>query len=510
MTSSTEDRIRRGLQGVGSVVETPDEPYGLVHARVERRRRRRHARNGALAGVASLALVAAGVLVTRDDTTSVDAANTPGTQTPAVDPDTSEASATRFPKVSIDLPGLDLTQASVRTQASPSGTAELAHFQVLRPPGDTWSLPLVQVLTGTDDNIGIGRENPDAEPVDVNGVGGYFDIREDITTLGWELPDGTQTFVLARGIEPDAIVDLGRSMQKRADGPGWDAPQAESLGLVQSADGSTRFPEGQLEFHTLQFEGSGGAVELNASTASRTAHESRVVDYLTAGDVEIENTTVLGLPAVIARGPSDVRVLWYDDQRQASSYLIVTGELTNRIGELVDAAVELDEAQWAELIAKSNPSGDGSGEDAAASPTTIAPPSPETITAVEQTISALVPEFSNATEIGASPGAITFRVTNLDNSRSFTLDVYAPDHFVVSEMQQLEQLPDTPSGQAWLGTSDEDLRSVYLLSTSGVGVRVASAARDQSALHSVDELADLADQLATSPAIAELRSDIGE
>lgn len=464
-----------------------------------------------LAGVTCLGLVAAGVVATRDDTTTVTSANTPDVESPAVETPAVDAEGPApsegFPKVSIDLAGLDLTQASARTEASAPGTVEPAHVQVFRPAGTVWALPFVEVLTGTEANMGIGRGNPAATIVDVNGADGHLASEQDTTMLGWDLPDGTQTLVIARGIEPDAVIDLARSMEKRSDAPGWDVTQIETLGLAPSVDGSPRFPEGQLAFHNLQFEGSGGEVELNASTASAASHESRVVDYLTAGDIEVDNTTVLGHPAVVARGIYDARILWYDAGREASTYLIVTGELQTRIDDIVDSIVELDDSRWADLLERANGS---NTDDATTGPsTTIAPPSKEATDAVEAAIIELLPAYTNATELTRSPGVFRIRVTDLDDS-SFTLDVYAPDRFDASEMEQLDPLPDTTSGRAWLGADDSDLRSVYLLGDAGLAIRVESSGRDGAALRSIEELTDLADKLASSSAVSDLRSEIGE
>jgi len=147
--------------------------------------------------------------------------------------------------------------------------------------------------------------------------------------------------------EAEIPLAIGRSMTLRSDGQGWEVGELPD-GLVSVLDeANTRQPSRTT--HSLTFEGEAGKVELHSSTGSQVEMEDRIADYSVGA--EVTTAVINGHAAAVARGPHDVRVLWYDSDNQVANYMIVYGAIADDVEQLLSNITELSEDEWSDLLA---------------------------------------------------------------------------------------------------------------------------------------------------------------
>lgn len=358
MTMSTDEKLTETLERLAARATTPTDGLSRVERRLRTRRNRRRATLGAAAAVSVLGLTAAFVNLAEDaDTGNATVASNgehstaaPCSDTPT--PPTAEKAG--VPRLSLSVPGLSLTSADIgRTEFTDVQMAEplgYTHFQAFRSAVNEWSSPSVYVYTvPAGASFGIGEESPEdvTTIVAINGNTGYLVVDGAHRSLGWRLPDGTAAYVFAPDLAGEELLAIGRSMALRPGERGWEVGDLPD-GLIPVLDEeNTR--RSSIENHSLTFEGDAGVVELHSYTASQIDMEHRIADY--SVDADVTATTVNGHPAAVARGPHDVRVLWYDPDNQVANYMIVSGAIADDIELLVSNITVLSENEWNDLLA---------------------------------------------------------------------------------------------------------------------------------------------------------------
>jgi len=358
MTMSTDEKLTETLERLAARATTPTDGLSRVERRLRTRRNRRRTTLGVAAAVSALGVSVAFLNIgeqsdSRNATvasTGEDSPAAPATDAPAP-PDDEKAG---LPRLSLSVPGLSLTRAEIsRTEftaaqmVTPRG---FTHFQSFRPAPNDWSSPSVYVYTvPAGASFGIGEESPEdvTTIVAINGNTGYLVVDGAHRSLGWRLPDGTAAYVFAPDLAGEELLAIGRSMALRPGERGWEVGDLPD-GLIPVLDEeNTR--RSSIENHSLTFEGDAGVVELHSYTASQIDMEHRIADY--SVDADVTATTVNGHPAAVARGPHDVRVLWYDPDNQVANYMIVSGAIADDIELLVSNITVLSENEWNDLLA---------------------------------------------------------------------------------------------------------------------------------------------------------------
>lgn len=358
MTMSTDEKLTETLERLAARATTPTDGHSRVERRLRARRNRRRTTLGVAAAVTALGVsVAFATMGEESDSrnatvASVGEDSTAPAATDAPAPPVDEKAG--MPRLSLSVPGLSLALADISrtefTAAQMAAPLGFTHFQSFRPAPNDWSSPSVYVYTvPAGASFGIGEESPAdvTTIVDVNGNTGYLVTDGAHRSLGWQLPDGTATYVFAPDLAPEELLAIGASMTLRPDGRGWDVGDLPD-GLIPILDEeNTR--RSSIENHSLTFEGGAGEVEFHSYTTSQVDMEGRIADYSVGADVT--STTVNGHPAAVTRSPHDVRVLWYDPDNQVANYMIVNGAIADDIELIVSNVTVLSENEWNDLLA---------------------------------------------------------------------------------------------------------------------------------------------------------------
>ena len=358
MKTLTDDDIAVALERIADHAAAPSDANQRVARRLQVRRRRRRATTGliGLAAIGGLAVGVSGLAPPREDqqiAVAADGTDTDRSTDPALEPVVQPAPG-ELPRLTIDMPGLDLVRAAIGTTEFSEGLLQSPPstwwFQSFRPASDDWSGPGVYVQTGSRDGLSLGETAPGWTPVDVNGHSAVLHTRPDgRASLGWHLPDGTTALVTAHDVSTDELVALARSMQLRPDAQGWAIGDLPS-GLVPVLDEAVSHrPRG--DSHGLTFAGDVGRVDLHSSTDTATSAEGRIAGELDGPVAAVSNTTVRGIAAaVVRRADDETRVFWFDRDLGIEHYLIIDSALSDQVEAIIASITELDEATWNDLL----------------------------------------------------------------------------------------------------------------------------------------------------------------
>lgn len=235
----------------------------------------------------------------------------------------------------------------------------------------------------------------------------------------------------------------------------------------------------------------------------------------------LDGTIRQALAEVVAHAPlaPDFHALSEQDRPRRSKRLqVMTGALAMAAAAVVFAVVALDTGGGETTVGTAGQPGPAEGivDDSDTAPatavvtTTIPASTMSAYNAVQSAVTQRLPRFPITLDVNRSGSATRFEFGNEGDDGTLSLNVYDDGAFVLGEMESLPELETGTEDRAWLGTDDPDLRSVYYLSESGLGLRVASDAAGTSKTLSVNDLVATAAELASDPAIADLVAIINE
>jgi hypothetical protein len=356
-----ERHVSDQLQGIGRLAPDADGWDG-IHRRLESRRRvRARAR---VAGVAVVLVAMVAVLIPLagggDRPTQV-----------ASDPQ-------GFPRLVLDLPGYELMHADSSEDVAPR--ADIGRLFVYGDAGPgllgTGEVVFVR-LVPAGASYGIG-ETDSTVPVDVAGrPGRLFGYSSLTTSLGWPRTDGSLVHLVATGVPDDTLANMGRSVES-ALAEGLAPPTELGDGLALRRDGT--LDTGPSEHGEVGYTGpENRTVDLRLTSGGPTDLDDLVLDRLASAG-SWQPLTVEGQPAVASTYAGDpglgapTRAVMWAVRPGVVAELVTQGMSEAESEAALASITEIDEADWAALVARFR----SAGEPASDSDPLPPPPAPET------------------------------------------------------------------------------------------------------------------------------------